>query len=422
MRLLLGFVVVAAFVAAFFAMRWQIGRSFAELASPSKEYFKSNFTEIAATAKDFAPNDPLANLLFANSKKNIAVLNQSEPFVPFFENAAKLAPNDYRYWVDLARVRDQTGDTANSETAFRRAVELAPNYAYPRWLLGNLLLRSGRQTEAFAEFKRVAQNHSTLRLQVFYVLWETLNGNAAQLEQTVGDTPNVNTGLTLFYAVKNRPDDVLRVWNKLNPVQKEEARYEADTAAKTLYNKARYRTALILMRELGTTQAEIEKITNGGFENEITKSSDLTFDWQVQQIKGVDVTLDLRAPQEAKRSLRLTFNGYNEPTLQHVTQIVAVQPSTRYRMSFSVKTSELKSAGTPIVEVVDSQTTKSLTASAPFAIGSSEWKTVNLDFTTTPETEGILIRTTRQFCGENCPIVGSIWYDDFKLQNNRNNR
>src|SRR6185369_3235418 len=66
-----------------------------------------------------------------------------------YRQAVEVEPNDYRYWMELGRALEATGDRDNGEKALRRAVELAPSYSNPRWQYGNLLLRAGRIDEAF---------------------------------------------------------------------------------------------------------------------------------------------------------------------------------------------------------------------------------------------------------------------------------
>jgi hypothetical protein len=115
--------------------------------------------------------------------------------------------------------------------------------------------------------------------------------------------------------------------------------------------------------------------------------------------------------------LRLTFSGFAAPTLQAATQYTGVESGARYRLTFWVKTAELKSAGPPFLEVVDARTTKALGASQTFTGDTgADWRMQTVEFNVPPDVEAILIRTVRQFCGENCPIVGIVWYDDFKLE------
>ena len=62
---------------------------------------------------------------------------------------------------------EQEGNIAESETALRRAVALAPAYSFPHWYLGNLLLRNNRFDEAFPELRTATEADNELRPQLF---------------------------------------------------------------------------------------------------------------------------------------------------------------------------------------------------------------------------------------------------------------
>ena len=411
-RAALVFVVALSLFGAFTVVRWQIGRLLVETASPSDR----NFQAVADYAASLAPGDPQAIWAVAQARRNSFFLDQSQNAIREQERALRLSSNDYRFWLDLARTREQAGEREAAEAALRQAVELAPNYAFPRWMLGNFLLRSGRRDEAFAEFRRVAEIHSTLRQQVFYLAWENLGENPAQIEAAVGDAPQIRAALVPFYAAKSKSEDALRVWQNLTPEQKQEFRSEGETAAGILFGNKEIRAALLMLRELGNDSLEIGKINNGSFEAEITNAPNDFFNWHTQKIKNADVTLDGGQRAEGRRSLRLGFNGYSEPTLQIATQFVAVESGARYRLTFAVKTAELTSAGSPLLEVVDARTSKALGASQSYQTGTRDWRPISVEFTVPRETDAVSIRTARAFCGWDCPIVGVVWYDDFKLE------
>ena len=411
-RIALVVIVLLAVAAAFFAVRWQIGRMLAETASPADR----NFREITRLAAGFAPRDPQALWAQASAERAGFMSNAASKAETALAETIRLSPNDYRYWLDLARTRDQAGDAGAAEAAFQKALELAPNNSFARWLYGNFSLRNGERERAFAEFRRVAENHSSLRQQVFYLAWENLGGDPAQIERAAGDSPQVRAALTPFYASKGKPDAAVRVWRSLTPEQKEEFKTEGEVASRALYEKQNYRASLELLRDLGVEAPEIGQVQNGSFESEITNSQENFIGWRAQKVKGVDVTLDAGQRKEAKRSLRLTFNGFSAANLQVATQYVAAESGARYRLTFWVKTAELKSAGMPFLEVVDAHTTKALGTSQPFAVGTADWQQKTIEFTVPLDAEAILIRTSRQFCGENCPIVGVVWYDEFKLE------
>lgn len=405
--------VIITVLAMYYGARWQMGQAFAESFAPNTE----NAAQVSALAVSIAPQNSLAYSNAAKVQQGRSLPDILANAQKNNENAVRYSPNDYRYWLDLGRTREQSGDRAAGEVAMRRSVELAPAYAYPRWMLGNLLLRAGRRDEALAEFKQTAATHSTLRQQVFYLVWESSNGDAEQLKQLFGDTPVVRAALAVFYAQKNLPNESVQMWQSLTTEEKGENANAAENAMLVNYQKFNFHAAAVFTRDLGVENVEIDKITNGGFESDIPTSKNNIFNWFIPQTKGVDVSIDLRQPAEGKRSLRMTFNGYAEPTLLAAGQAVAVEPNTRYKLTFALRTSDLRSAGTPLVEVVEVKTAKGLGATAPFAAGTiSEWQAVSLEFATPPDTQAVVVRTVRAFCGENCPIVGIVWYDDFKLE------
>jgi hypothetical protein len=96
-------------------------------------------------------------------------------------------------------------------------------------------------------------------------------------------------------------------------------------------------------------------------------------------------------------------------------QSVAVQPGGHYRLSFMLRTDNLRSGGPPVLQIISGRENKGIAASAPFTPGSADWTPVTIEFTAPEDFDSVLIRTGRVACGEECPISGTIWYDDFRL-------
>jgi len=102
-----------------------------------------------------------------------------------------------------------------------------------------------------------------------------------------------------------------------------------------------------------------------------------------------------------------------------VSQLVAVEPQTRYRLEYFVRTEDLKGAATLAVEVVDpAQPERALVASEPLRIGTTDdWQAVALDFTTGAQAQALTLRVVSLPCpAATCPIFGKVWYDNFNLQ------
>jgi len=84
-----------------------------------------------------------------------------------------------------------------------------------------------------------------------------------------------------------------------------------------------------------------------------------------------------------------------------------------------VRTEDLKSAATLMVEVVDAtEPERVLAASNPLAIGTTEWRVpVALEFRTGAATQAVTLRIVSQPCpAATCPIFGKVWYDNFTLK------
>jgi hypothetical protein len=80
-----------------------------------------------------------------------------------------------------------------------------------------------------------------------------------------------------------------------------------------------------------------------------------------------------------------------------------------------VRTENLKSGGAPTINIINGADDKLVAVSKPFPTGTNDWQEITLDFASPENTEGIIIKTGRTYCGDNCPIVGAFWYDDFRL-------
>lgn len=405
--------ILFALIFGWFSIRWQIGNMLAELTVPNDP----NAKQIGQLAQRLSPGDPLATWLSASTEKDVFTPEKIEASLEKYEEAVRLAPNDYRWWVELGRAREQSATPESAESAYLRAIQLAPTYTYPHWQLGNFYLRQNRGEEAFTELKKAAQNNQRFRQQVYSIAWDYYDKDKERLEAIAGEFSDAKVGLAQFYASKKMPEDSLRMWKSLSEEEKKQNEIVAKTVAQILWNEKKYLSAVEFMRETGLEpDAKAETINNGGFENSIDKPEETYFGWKIVNEEKLSVQLDPSQKQEGRRSLRVRFNGYSAPQMANILQIVPVNPNTNYRLSFWLKTDELKSAGPPVLQILDSKESRLVADSKPFPTGTSDWQEIKIDFTTPEEAEGIFVRTGRSYCGDSCPIIGGFWYDDFKLE------
>lgn len=419
-RVLLCVPVVLSLVGLWYVGRWCLGNTMAEwLPDPGA----------AQVAARLAPADPQAHYTLARLAEKSFEPEQLAAAVGEYEQATALSPNDHRLWFELGHARGLAGDDAGSERALRRATELAPNYPEAHWYLGNLLLRGGHDAEAFAELRRAAEeNPEKYRPQVFEVAWRSADGQVPTVLAAMGDTPDMRAALIEFLIKRNAGDaaarasafaEAVKLWQSLDTGARRAHAATGDKLRAAFLAAKQYRAALGIERELGAGVVPTEEqLLNGGFELPVGPAGRTWYDWQIAPPAQTQINLDEHVRHAGARSLRLVFNTVDPLDFRHVSQIVVVAPQTRYRLTYFVRTDELRSLSTLVTEVADaSEPARTLVASAPLAAGSSEWQEVSLEFTTGAQQEAISVRLVRPPCPQTlCPLQGKVWYDDFNLQ------
>jgi Tfp pilus assembly protein PilF len=334
------------------------------------------------------------------------------------ERAVQLRPRDYSTWLLLGITRDENHDQEGALRAFRQSTALAPAYAHPHWLLGNLLLRMGQIDQAFDELRAAASSNPELLPNVIDLAWGIYHGDAsAVLAAVPPQTDTARLELAIFFARHQQSaaaaDQFLAAKNTRST--------KSEAVLAELWNARAFGDAYrVWARMHGVSSPDaVEIIRNAGFEDPITVS-ELGFGWQIAtNVTSVTMTVDATEHQGGSKSLRIGFRGNSNPSQAVLTQLILVKPQTKYRLSFAAMGRDLVSAGLPIV------TARDLSDPAPALLGQSAplrsdvagWREFSLDIMTGARTEAIVISVERQNCNADpCPAFGSLWLDSFSLE------
>lgn len=405
-----------AILAAWFVVRWYVGDTVAEYAPENP----ATATDLARLGTRWAPHDAFAHwILGALQEKEFSAGNLAAA-VHEYEIAVTLSPNDYRYWMELGRGLEASGDSARGELALGHAVDLAPAYSQPRWYFGNLLLREGKLDQAFQQFARAADADPQLRGQVFNLAWQVFGGNVDEIAKVACPSAPTRTQFAIYLAGLDRPDDALRIWATNSSADRLSQTDLGAELEKALFDAKHFHAALEVERyvegERGAPPAP-ETFRNGGFESEIKLPSNRNFDWVIRSVPQMQISIDPRG-HNGHGSLRVVLSAPNKLDAINVAQVIAVEPNTQYRVECFARTEVLNSGSTPVVMIIDSADGTALASSAPLPTGTNDWQRIALDFKTKPKRDGVLVKLARASCGETkvCPIFGTVWYDDFNLQ------
>lgn len=409
--------VLLALTMTWFVVRWYLGNTMAEYFNPEEARL-----DTARTAVSLAPSDPLTHWRLGDFIHKRLPPDQVTQAVAEFERSVSLSPNDYRYWAAWGQSLEQAGDYDKAEKALREAVRLAPSYSFPRWHLGNLLLRRERYGEAFSELQKASQANGELQPQLFAQAWQVYGNDFESMKTAVGGDPATRAQFAFFLVQRSRVDEGLRLWGTLSEIEKKDNRPVLDAVISNLLSVKKFHTAAQIWNEVAPEpayQAAPGQIVDPGFESNIGHGPEFLFGWQVPSAHQVQIGITPNEGYNSNRSLRIFFEVRTHLDPIAVTQLVMVRPDTQYDLSCKVRTDQLVGSTTPLISIEDASDGAQLGTSERIANGTNDWQPVLLTFRTGPKTQAVQLKIIRVTCGPEepiCPIFGTVWYDDFALK------
>ena len=408
-------VLILAVVGSWFVVRAYVGSTIAEYLTSEEGSLGTS-----QTAVTLAPRDPLTHWKRGSLIQRKLPADQLSLAVSEYEKAVSLSPNDYRLWMDFGTALEHAGQVERGEKALRRSVELAPAYAYPRWYLGNLLLRSGRYPEAFTELRRASEADVSFQPQLFSAAWSVYSDNIESLQNAVGSTPQARAGFAQYLIDFQKFEDGIQLWKSLTEQEKRANRDVGDAIVKSLVAARRYHDASDVSNDLvaASIKSTEGQFVDGNFESALGYHEGSIFGWKVTSTPQAQIGIDQAQGYRSARSLRVLFQVRSKLDAIDVSQLIPVAPDANYDLDYAVKTNKVESADLPVIAVFDELDGKLLATSEAAGSGTNDWKVVKVSFKTGPKTQAITMRLQRTSCGQDgsCPIYGTIWYDNFNLQ------
>lgn len=340
-----------------------------------------------------------------------------------FYAAIKANPYSPQAWINLAAVHEFEGDPSKAEIDLQHASVLAPHLPIYQWTIGNYFLLHGNTQEAFRHLKVVLAGSRQYDRMVFNVAWKS-SRNAAQILQELIPNELPAEFSYLNYLTKERRFPAAgAVWKRIagnaESFDPHEASGYIDTLIKTGQADAAYqawndlqRKGLIRTAPGGPNQ---NLVTNGDFEDPLLN---MGFGWRIQDIPGVYAGLDTATFHSPGHSLSVQFTGNQNLNYHQIFQFVKVSPNQSYQLDAFMKTQNITSDSGPRLEVIDAYDPRALDKFSPGMIGTSGgWNPLNMDFTTGPKTQLLLILLVRppSKADDDTAITGRVWLDDVQI-------
>jgi hypothetical protein len=333
--------------------------------------------------------------------------------------ATELSPDDFRWRMILASVKEARGDRAAAEAALREALRLAPEDRDVHYRLANLLLREGKFAPAIDEFRVAVEKNPQALPAALDLIWRVSRGNVEAVETITGSDPKRRLQLAQFLVRQSHVAEAAAIFRGIDRATRL-ASMESAQLLNTLVGANQTAVAHDLWLSLVNEQnAPAALIYNGGFEGDILKNFS-QFDWTFGRSEYARISIDRSVKHGGERALKIEFAGRDTTVLgDEIRQLVVVRPGASYRVECAIKTDNLVTPEGPRVVVTD-RSGAWLGSSDPVAEGTGDWKTVSFTFTAPAVAEAssavfVSVKRKPKYAYDNV-TKGTVWLDDFTMK------
>jgi hypothetical protein len=167
--------------------------------------------------------------------------------------------------------------------------------------------------------------------------------------------------------------------------------------------------------EIRGRSSGIKGMTNPGFEKQITGRG---FDWRyTADNKGKwSIRRSLSQPFSGAVCLKIRFEGKENISFGHLYQIVPVEPSGTYRLTYAWRSANITTDQGPFVDI-HGYDCKGGYFKGPMMLGTHPWRKQEVDFTVPQGCHAVVVALRRSSSRRfDSKIAGVLWLDEFKLE------
>jgi hypothetical protein len=386
----------------------------------------------------YSPADP--SVVAARAKYLIyrAEPPRPEEGISGLQRATQLSPRDYRFWLELGRAYENTGNLPAAEKALARSVELAPAYFETRWTLANFYLRTGRNDLASSDLReaiilsgRDGRPDERATLNTFNAISGATGNDFDFLKKVAPDDEVSQAYLAGFLSNHDGLDQAFQIWRRLTGSHRESFRSLTLQLIRESQLKGRFQDGYQAWEKLAIIEGLNSRdpgnlVFNPGFEQKPLSetytelaSSQSGFDWIIGRHPEVRARRTDLEKHTGSFSLGLNFAAAMSQELQEISIIVPVDHSGRHELTWFVKTKNipLLEDEAPFIEISDPLRPSEFSQRTRIPAGTNEWSEQKLSIDTPIDTRGlkITIRSPRMRTVDRSRVP-EVWFDDFKMR------
>ena len=403
--------VVGAVIVSFFAIRMTIAANAAD-GTTAKDF------ELAARLE---PRNPVYWFRLGHYEQFSLEDANPDRALDSFHRAIALDPHYPEVWLDLATSYELDGNTEATRNAYQHAKESYPASAEVSWRYGNYLLRAGDLPRAFDELHRALQADPQRAAAAFSRAYRADPNIDDILTKVLPAQANVYIEVIEEARSANQLAVAQEVWARLLTLHPRLETLHFYRLVDTLLAAGEDADARRIWEQGMATQnlpallqPQGSVLWDPSFESGISNSS---FAWNFQPIvQGVRTTFDSTQKLSGRQSLRISFDGKQNPNLDIACTFGIVEPGTRYLFSGWIKTQELttnqglsfrlRGLGSDAAPPLDSREIH----------GTTPWTFVDLPWMAGPKMRRVQVCVHRDPSDNpDVRISGNAWIDDVTL-------
>lgn len=340
-----------------------------------------------------------------------------------FHRAIALDPHYPEAWLDLATSYELDENMEAARDAYLHAKESYPASAEVSWRYGNYLLRTGDLPHAFEELHRALQADPHRAAAAFSRVYRADPNMDDLLTKVLPAQADVYIGVIAEASSAKQLGVAQQVWTQLLTLHPHlEIRdfytlvYALLAAGEEADARRVWDQGIATLNLPPLLQPQGSVIWDPSFESGISNSS-VFFAWQFQPIvQGVRTTFDTTQKHSGVQSLRISFDGQQNPNFDIACTLGIVAPDTHYLFSGWIKTQELttnqgiafrlRGLGNNSVPPVDSREIH----------GTTPWTVIDIPWTAGPGIRRVQVCVRRDPSDNpDVRISGNAWVDDVTL-------
>ncbi|MBC2710756.1 MAG: tetratricopeptide repeat protein [Desulfosarcina sp.] len=332
---------------------------------------------------------------------------QPETAASFFRQAVSQNALFLDAWLRLAETEAAMGREEKAKDILTFTTDMTDQVL--RWKWPQMVLASELSMEkCFYRNTNYLLSHKVLEQDALQLLHTHLGGEASAVITVL--EPAHLTAYLNWLMQWGMTDESLVVWQAMAAV----AEPEKETAvryAHFLLNHKRITASMGIWQKY----TGVDGMTNPGFEKDITGRA---FDWRHWgekdgnwKLKRVD-----HDTIEGDYALRITFNGQENISFQHIYQIIVADPQQKYRLMYAWKSRSITTDQGPFVEIYGYDG-KGLYQAGPMITGTHGWHKASIEFDMPEDCRSAVVRLRRRPSKRfDSKIRGKVWIDDFRLE------